>query len=99
MMQSCVVLIEQYLFINALNLMPIPPLGGSKAWLLLGLLILRRMDQQKARKRQNARRDTIEKLRTRDVVDASLQNVQSDVDEILRRAAANSRDETGTRRK
>ncbi len=99
MMQLRVALIEPNLFIIALKLMPIPPLDGSKAWLLPGLLILRRMDRQKARKRQNAHRDTIEKCRTLDAADASLQNVQSDVDEILRRAAANSRDETGTRRK
>ncbi len=87
--------IEQNLFLIALNLVPIAPLDGSKTWQLPILLIARR----NARKRKNARRDTIEKLRALDDADANIHSVQSDVDELLRKALANSRDENDTHRK
>lgn len=88
-------LIEQNLFLIALNLMPVPPLDGSKAWQLPVLLLAR----HKTRRHEKARRDTIKKLRKLDKADRHLRLVKSDVDEILRKAAANSRDDDDTRRK
>jgi hypothetical protein len=88
-------LIEQNVFLIMLNLIPVPPLDGSKAWQLPGLLIARQM----ARRRENARRGTITKLRRLDNADAHIPSVQSDVDELLRRAADNSRDKSDPRPK
>lgn len=99
MMQLRTALIEQNLFLIALNLIPVPPLDGSKAWLLPGLLIMRWMDRRKVRKRENARRDTIKKLRKLDAADRHLRLVKSDVDEILQRAVAKSPEENENRRK
>ena len=87
-------LIELNVFLIIFNLLPFPPLDGATAWKLPGLLIA----QYKTRKREKARRGTIKKLRVLDKADRHLHLVQSDVDEILRKAVADSRDKSDTSR-
>ncbi len=99
MMDLRVAFIEQNVFLIVLNLMPIPPLDGSTAWRLPVLLLVRLQARLQARKRENARRDTVKKLRRLDRANAHIRLVQSDVDEILRKAITNSRDKSDSQRK
>lgn len=79
--------VEQNLFLMALNLVPVPPLDGFKAWQLFGLLWAQRnaRKQQIARKHEAARKSTLQKLRRLDKAGSHLRLVKSDVDELLRK--------------
>ena len=86
-------LIEQNLFLIGLNLLPFPPLDGSKAWQLPGLLLAQRSarKREQAKKRAVARRGTIRHLRLLDRAESDVRNARADVDEILKNALEKNR--------